>query len=379
MSSALLKLALPALAVILTAGTAQAQEFATEAVKIKVDVVASGLENPWAVEILPDGAYIVTERPGRLRIIRDGQLSEPISGLPEIAARGQGGLLDVALSPGFAKDRTIFLTAALAYDGGAGTGVIRARLSEDERALTDVKTIFRMKKVGTTGRHFGSRIAFGTDGTLYFAIGDRGDMKRGQDFFDHAAAIMRINPDGSVPKDNPFADGSKALPEIFSKGHRNAQGLVFDPMTSGIITAEHGAQGGDEINLPQAGRNYGWARITYGKNYNGRKIGVGVSAPGLEQPAHYWDPSIAPGALVVYSGRMFPEWKDDILVTSLKFGLISRLDRDAEGKVTGEERFIDSEFGRLRDIIMAPDGSLLVTTDEPDGQLLRISRAGDAS
>jgi glucose/arabinose dehydrogenase len=378
MSSALLKLALPALAVVL-AGAAQAEEFTTKHVKINVDVVASGLENPWAVEVLPDGAYIVTERPGRLRIIRDGQLSEPITGLPEIAVRGQGGLLDVALSPDFAKDRTIFLTAALAYDGGAGTGVIRARLSEDERSLTDVKTIFKMKKVGTTGRHFGSRIAFGTDGTLYFAIGDRGDMKRGQDFFDHAAAIMRINPDGSVPKDNPFADGSKALPEIFSKGHRNAQGLVFDPMTSGIITAEHGARGGDEINLPKAGLNYGWARITYGKNYNGRKIGVGVSAPGLEQPAHYWDPSIAPGALVVYAGQMFPEWKNDILVTSLKFGLISRLDRDAAGKVTSEERFIDSEFGRLRDIIMAPDGSLLVTTDEPDGQLLRISRAGDAS
>ncbi|CAN7221900.1 PQQ-dependent sugar dehydrogenase [Rhizobium sp. LjRoot254] len=378
MSSTLLKLALPALAVVL-AGAVQAEEFTTKDVKIKVDVVASGLENPWAVEVLPDGAYIVTERPGRLRIIRDGQLSEPISGLPKVAVRGQGGLLDVALSPDFAQDRTIFLTAALAYDGGAGTGVIRAKLSKDERALTDVKTIFRMKKVGRTGRHFGSRIAFGTDGTLYFAIGDRGDMKRGQDFFDHAAAIMRINTDGSVPKDNPFADGSKALPEIFSKGHRNAQGLVFDPMTSGMITAEHGARGGDEINLPKAGLNYGWAKITYGKNYNGRKIGVGVSAPGLEQPAHYWDPSIAPGALVVYSGKMFPEWKNDILVTSLKFGLISRLDRDATGKVTSEERFIDEEFGRLRDIIMAPDGSLLVTTDEADGQLLRISRAGDAS
>ena len=341
--------------------------------------MASGLENPWSVELLPDGAYIVTERPGRLRIIRDGKLSEPIAGLPEVAALGQGGLLDVALSPGFAQDRTIFLTAALSYDGGAGTGVIRARLSEDEHSLTDIKTIFRMKKVGTTGRHFGSRIAFGTDGTLYFAIGDRGDMKRGQDFFDHAASIMRINTDGSVPKDNPFADGTKALPEIFSKGHRNAQGLVFDPTTSGMITAEHGAQGGDEINLPKAGFNYGWAQITYGKNYNGRKIGVGVSAPGLEQPAHYWDPSIAPGALVVYDGKMFPEWQDDVFVTSLKFGLISRLDRNASGKFGKEERFIDSEFGRLRDIIMAPDGALLVTTDDPEGQILRISRAGDAS
>jgi len=376
---AILKLALPTLALILTAGTVQAEEFATEKVRIKVDVVASGLEFPWAVEMLPDGAYIVTERPGRLRIVRDGELSEPIMGLPEVAARGQGGLLDVALSPKFAQDRTIFLTAALAYDGGAGPAVIRATLSEDERTLTDVKTIFRMKKVGTTGRHFGSRIAFGTDGTLYFAIGDRGDMKRGQDFYDHAASIMRINTDGSVPTDNPFANGTKALPEIFSKGHRNAQGLVFDPTTSGMITAEHGAQGGDEINLPKAGLNYGWAQITYGKNYNGRKIGVGVSAPGLEQPAHYWDPSIAPGALVVYKGKMFPEWRDDVFVTSLKFGLISRLDRDAGGKFGTEERFIDGEFGRLRDIIVAPDGALLVTTDDPEGRILRISRAGGAS
>ena len=377
--STLVKLMLPALAAILAGGTVNAAEFNTEKVKIKIDVVASGLEFPWAVEVLPDGAFIVTERPGRLRIIRDGKLSEPVEGVPEVAARGQGGLLDVALSPDFARDRTIFMTAALAYDGGAGTGVIKAKLREDERSLTDVETIFKMKKVGTTGRHFGSRIAFGADGKLYFAIGDRGDMKRGQDFMDHAASIMRINTDGSVPDDNPFVDGGKALPEIYSKGHRNAQGLTFDPVTGGIITAEHGAQGGDEINLPKAGLNYGWAKITYGKNYNGRKIGVGTSAPGLEQPAHFWDPSIAPGALVVYEGKMFPEWKDDVFTTSLKFGLISRLDRDESGEFGEEERFLDAEYGRLRDIILAPDGALLVTTDDPDGRILRISRADDAS
>lgn len=377
--STLAKLILPVLAAIFAAGPTAAEEFTTEKVKIKIDVVASGLEFPWAVEVLPDGAYIVTERPGRLRIVRDGKLSEPIEGVPKVAARGQGGLLDVALSPDFATDRTIFLTAALAYDGGAGTGVIRAKLSEDERSLTDVVTIFRMKKIGTTGRHFGSRIAFGTDGKLYFAIGDRGDMKRGQDFMDHAASIMRINPDGSVPEDNPFADGRKALPEIFSKGHRNAQGLVVDPVTGGIITAEHGAQGGDEINLPKAGLNYGWAKITYGKNYNGAKIGVGTTAPGLEQPGYFWDPSIAPGALVVYEGKMFPEWKHDVLTTSLKFGLISRLDRDESGKFGEEERFLDADYGRLRDIIVAPDGALLVTTDDPDGRILRISRADGAS
>lgn len=373
------KIVFPALAAILMAGTAQADEFATEKVKVKIDVVASGLEFPWAVEVLPDGAYLVTERPGRLRIVREGTLSEPIEGVPEVAAGGQGGLLDVALSPDFARDRTIYMTAALAYDGGAGTGVIKARLSEDEHTLSDVQTIFRMKKIGKTGRHFGSRIAFGADGKLYFAIGDRGDMKRGQDFMDHAASIMRINTDGSVPDDNPFADGRAALPEIFSKGHRNAQGLVLDPVTRGIITAEHGAQGGDEINLPKAGLNYGWAKITYGKNYNGNKIGVGTSAEGLEQPAFYWDPSIAPGALVVYRGKMFPEWKDDVLTTSLKFGLISRIDRDESGTFGKEERFLDADYGRLRDIVVAPDGALLVTTDDPDGRILRISRADNAS
>jgi glucose/arabinose dehydrogenase len=374
-----IRLALAALSALLAAGIVQADEFQTGKVKVAVDVVASGLEFPWAIEVLPDGAYLVTERPGRLRIVRDGKLSEPIDGVPNVAVRGQGGLLDVALSPDFARDRTLFLTAALSYDGGTGTGVIKAKLSEDEGSLTDVETIFRMKKIGTTGRHFGSRIAFDAGGKLYFSIGDRGDMTRGQDFRDHAASIMRINTDGSVPDDNPFADGSKALPEIFSKGHRNAQGLVFDPVTGGIITAEHGAQGGDEINLPKAGLNYGWATITYGKNYNGDEIGIGTTAPGLEQPAHYWDPSIAPGALVVYQGKMFPEWKDDVITTSLKFGLISRIDRDDSGKFGEEERFLDAEYGRLRDIVVAPDGALLVTTDDPDGKILRISRAGNAS
>lgn len=377
--SVLSRLTLPAAIATFAAGMAHAAEFATDKVRIKVDVVASGLEFPWAIEALPDGAYLVTERPGRLRLVRDGKLSEPIDGVPEVAASGQGGLLDVAVSPDFASDRTIFLTASLAYGGGAGTGVIRARLSEDERSLIGAETIFRMKKASTTSRHFGSRIAFGTDGTLYFTIGDRGDMTRGQDFMDHAASVIRINTDGSVPKDNPFADGRQALPEIFSKGHRNAQGLVFDPVTSGIITAEHGAQGGDEINLPKAGLNYGWATITYGKNYNGGRIGVGTSAPGLEQPAHVWDPSIAPGALVVYRGKMFPEWNDDVFTTSLKFGLVSRIDRDESGTFGAEERFIDSDYGRLRDIVVAPDGALLVTTDDPDGQILRISRADNAS
>jgi glucose/arabinose dehydrogenase len=372
----LTRLILSTLALALPPAVAQSMDFPTAKVRISVDVVASGLENPWAIEVLPDGAYLVTERPGRLRIVRDGKLSEPIAGLPELAIDGQGGLLDVALSPDFANDRTIFMTAALAYDRGVGTGVIKARLSADERELTDVETIFRMKKIGNNGSHFGSRIAFGTDGTLFFSIGDRGEKARGQDFMDHAAAIMRINPDGSVPSDNPFSDGSRALPEIFSKGHRNAQGVAYDPLTSGIVTAEHGARGGDEINFPKAGLNFGWPTITYGKDYSGAKIGSGTEAEGMEQPAHFWDPSIAPGAIAVYRGAMFPEWTDDLLTASLR-GLISRIERDEAGKLGKEERFLNGEYGRLRDIIVAPDGALLLTTDEADGQILRISRAGD--
>lgn len=362
------------------AGTAaHAEQFKTEKVAIEVTPIATGLEEPWAVEVLPDGAYIVTEKPGRLRIIRDGKLSEPIDGVPDVVVRGQGGLLDVALSPDFANDRTLFLTASLSMKGGAGTGVIRARLSEDESALEDVKVIFQMNKGSGKGQHFGSRIAFGPDGTLHFSIGDRGDMKRAQDFGDHAASILRIAADGSVPKDNPFVEQAGVLPEIFSKGHRNAQGLTLDPLTSKLLTVEHGAKGGDEVNMPEAGRNYGWPVITYGVNYNGKKIGEGTKAEGYEQPAHYWDPSIAPGAVTVYRGDMFPEWRDDLLVTSLKFGLVSRLDRDAGGRITGEERFLDGEFGRLRDIVTAPDGSVLIVTDETDGQLLRITRAGNRS
>lgn len=362
------------------AGTAaHAEQFKTEKVAIEVTPIATGLEEPWAVEVLPDGAYIVTEKPGRLRIIRDGKLSEPIDGVPDVVVRGQGGLLDVALSPDFANDRTLFLTASLSMKGGAGTGVIRARLSEDESALEDVKVIFQMNKGSGKGQHFGSRIAFGPDGTLHFSIGDRGDMKRAQDFGDHAASILRIAADGSVPKDNPFVEQAGVLPEIFSKGHRNAQGLTLDPLTGKLLTVEHGAKGGDEVNMPEAGRNYGWPVITYGVNYNGKKIGEGTKAEGYEQPAHYWDPSIAPGAVTVYRGDMFPEWRDDLLVTSLKFGLVSRLDRDAGGRITGEERFLDGEFGRLRDIVTAPDGSVLIVTDETDGQLLRITRAGNRS
>ncbi|MGY5807886.1 PQQ-dependent sugar dehydrogenase [Rhizobium sp. LEGMi198b] len=349
----------------------------TQKVKVKIETIASGLDHPWAVEVLPDGAYLVTERPGRMRVIRDGKTSAPIAGVPDVYARGQGGLLDVALDPKFAGNRTIYFTASIAAGGGSGTAVFRAVLSPDERRLTDVKRIFVMNKMSRGSIQYGSRIAIAKDGSLFVSLGDRGEQDRAQDFQDDAGSIIHIGADGSIPADNPFKDGAKALPEIWSKGHRNPEGITFDAADGKLYTAEHGARGGDEINTPEAGKNYGWPVISYGRNYTGTKIGVGTAKKGMEQPLFYWDPSIAPGAIAVYRGKMFPEWKGDFLVAALKFELLSRLDRNSSGKVTERERIFDGEFGRLRDVVVAPDGALLLTTDEDDGALLRVSRAAE--
>ncbi|WP_052210689.1 PQQ-dependent sugar dehydrogenase [Rhizobium rhizogenes] len=349
----------------------------TQKIAVKVETIASGLDHPWAVEALPDGAYLVTERPGSMRIIRNGKASDPIAGVPEVHARGQGGLLDLALDPKFASNRTIFFTASISEDGGSGTAVFRAVLSTDERRLTDVKRIFLMNKLSRGNIQYGSRIAIASDGSLFVSLGDRGEQDRAQDFHDDAGSIIHIRADGSIPTDNPFKDSARALPEIWSKGHRNPQGLTFDAADGKLYTAEHGARGGDEINTPEAGENYGWPVISYGRNYSGTKIGVGTAKEGMEQPIFYWDPSIAPGAIAVYRGKMFPEWNGDFLVTALKFELLSRLDRDSSGKVLERERMLKGDFGRLRDVVVAPDGALLITTDEDDGALLRVSRAAN--
>jgi glucose/arabinose dehydrogenase len=353
------------------------QTIKTQRIDIKVETLATGLEHPWAVAALPDGAYLVTERPGRMRVVRDGKVSAPISGVPEVYARGQGGLLDVELDPKFSDNRTLYFTASVAGDGGSGTAVFRARLSPDETRLTDVKRIFLMNKLSRGNIQYGSRIAIARDGSLFVSLGDRGEQDRAQDFHDDAGSIIHIEADGSIPADNPFKDGKRALPEIWSKGHRNPQGITFDSETNRLYTAEHGARGGDEINTPEAGKNYGWPVISYGVNYNGTKIGIGTAKAGMEQPRFYWDPSIAPGAIAVYRGKMFPEWNGDLLVTALKFELLSRLSRDGNGKISEQERMFEDKFGRLRDIIVAADGALLMTTDENDGALLRVSRASN--
>ena len=297
--------------------------------------------------------------------------------MPKVAARGQGGLLDIVAAPDFAASNLVFFSFSEPGKGGAGTAVARAKLVRDGGAarLDDVEVIFSMAKKTNVTRHFGSRLVFAPDGTLFVTTGDRGERNRAQDMQDHAGSIIRINTDGSIPADNPSPDGARHLPEIWSKGHRNAQGAAWDPVLGGLLTVEHGDKGGDEVNHPQAGKNYGWPVISYGVTYSGRKIGVGTEAAGYEQPLFYWDPSIAPSGLASYQGDMFPEWKGDLIVGSLKFELVSRLDRDEVRKDPDEERMLEGEFGRIRDINVAPDGSIWLLTDEEDGQIIRLSRA----
>ena len=341
----------------------------------KVTDVAVGLEHPWGVELLPDGRFLVTERPGRLRVVnRDGRLSAPLTGVPEVYARGQGGLLDVALSPGFAQDRVVYLSFAERGSGGAGTAVARGRLGE--RGLEDTQVIWRQQpKVDGSYNHWGSRLVFRPDGTLFVTLGDRFvHSERAQDLSTTIGKIVRINPDGSVPRDNPFVGRSGALPEIWSYGHRNVQAAVLDARGE-LWTVEHGARGGDELNNPQPGKNYGWPVITYGVDYSGARIGIGTSHPGMEQPVYYWDPVIAPSGATFYSGTAFPDWRGDLLVGSLRPGALVRL-RIANGRVTVEERYLDELGERIRDVREGPDGAIYLLTDSSRGRLIRVEPAG---
>lgn len=356
---------------------AQSRDLDTQKVKVRADVVTKDLEHPWGLAFLPDGGALVTERPGRIRILTKSGLSKPVAGVPKVAVGGEGGLLDIAIARDFEKSGTIFFAYAEPGKGGASTAVARARLVRRgaNPRLEDVKVIFAVAPKSQASVHFGSRIVVNDDGTLFITTGDLGQRDRAQDMHDAAGAVVRIKPDGSIPADNPSPDGKKMAPEIWSKGHRNIQGAVIDPVMGGLITVEHGAKGGDEVNHPEAGKNYGWPVITYGVDYNGKKIGIGTAAPGYEQPLFYWDPSIAPSGLASYQGKMFPEWKGDLLVGALKFELLSRLHRDAKGKILSEERMFEGAFGRIRDVVEAPDGSVWLLTDEDNGMIMRLSRA----
>lgn len=349
-------------------------------VEFDVIVLAEGLEHPWAVEPLPDGRLLVTERPGRMRIVSpDGELSEPIDGVPEVVTGEQAGLLDVALSPEFDADRMIYFSFSEARDGGNATSVARARLSDDGRALEDVEVIFRAMPAYDGRLHFGSRLAFDpSDGTLLVTLGERSDLAmrpQAQDLGSHMGKIVRIHPDGSVPDDNPFIGEPGALPEIWTLGHRNVQAAAFDEQGRFWIV-DHGPQGGDELNLIEPGKNYGWPVVTYGEEYSGVPIeGAVTQREGYEQPIYYWDPVIAPSGAQFYSGDAFPEWQGSLFIGGLKDARLVRLTLEND-RVTGEEHLLDDRGRRIRDVRQGPDGALYVVTDEPDGELLKIAPAG---
>jgi len=339
---------------------------------VRVETVAKGLEHPWALAFLPDGRILVTERPGRLRIVeRNSRLSQPLAGVPTVHAQGQGGLLDVAIDPKFAETRLVYLSyAEPGDDGTAGTAVARGRLGAS--GLEKVEVIYRQQPKVNGGGHYGSRIVFRPDGTLFVTQGDRmNHRERAQNLSEGIGKIVRINPDGSVPKDNPFVRRSGARPEIWSYGHRNAQAAALHPETGQLWTVEHGARGGDELNHPEAGKNYGWPIITYGIDYSGATIGEGAAKPGLEQPVYYWDPVIAPSGMTFYTGDAFPGWKGSVLIGSLQPGRLVRLTMK-DGKVAREERYLGDLGERIRDVQQGPDGLVYVVTDEGNGRVLRV-------
>jgi glucose/arabinose dehydrogenase len=342
---------------------------------VRVETVARGLEHPWALAFLPDGRMLVTERPGWVRIVEpDGRLSEPLAGVPRVQARGQGGLLDIALDPRFVDNGLVYLAYAEPGEGRtAGTAVARGRLGDGR--LEDVQVIYEQQPKVDGANHFGSRLVFARDGTLFVTQGDRmGYRERAQDLSSGLGKIVRISADGSVPKDNPFVSRSGARPEIWSYGHRNVQSAALHPDTGQLWTVEHGARGGDELNHPEAGKNYGWPVITYGVDYSGAKIGEGAARPGMEQPVYYWDPVIAPSGMAFYTGDAFPDWKGSILIGSLTPGLLVRLTLKG-GAVAREERYLGDLRERIRDVQQGPDGLIYVVTDSRDGSVLRVRLA----
>jgi glucose/arabinose dehydrogenase len=340
------------------------------------EVVASGLENPWGVGFLPGGRFLVTEKPGRLRVVgADGKVDAPVAGLPAIAAGGQGGLLDVLVDSGFEANRTFYFCYSEpdALGMANGTALARAQLSSDASRVEGLKVIFSQRPKVPSRNHFGCRIVEAGDGTLFLTLGERFSRKEdAQKLDNHLGKIVRIDKDGSVPKDNPFVGQPGALPEIWSYGHRNGQGATLAP-DGKLWMHEHGPQGGDEINIPQAGRNYGWPVITYGENYGGGKIGDGLTQKeGMEQPLHYWVPSIAPsGMAFLTSDRYGAGWKGNLFVGSLKFGYLDRIELK-DGKVAAEHKLLEDGRARVRDVKQGPDGLLYVLTDESNGKLIRL-------
>jgi aldose sugar dehydrogenase len=352
--------------------------YSSSAGPLRLDTVAGGLENPWSFAFLPDGALLVTERPGRLRIARGGVLSEPAEGLPDVFAEGQGGLLDVALDPDHASNGMIYWSYAEPREGGNGTAIARGRLTEADSAkprVRDAEVIFQQLPTYRSRNHLGSRLAFAPDGTVFATLGERyGGKDMAQTLDNHLGKVIRINRDGSPAAGNPFIGQDGARPEIWSYGHRNPQGAAINPESGLLWTVEHGARGGDEINIPAAGKNYGWPVITYGRDYSGMSIGEGTEKPGMEQPVHFWDPSIAPSGMLFYTGKAIPAWQGSLFIGALAGMMLVRLSIK-DNRITGEERLLEGLSERIRDVRQGPDGAIHIATDNEDGRILRIGLA----
>jgi aldose sugar dehydrogenase len=358
----------------------QTVSFKSEQHAFQATAVIINLTSPWGMAFLPDGDVLVTERPGTLRQVHDWRLvDQAISGLPSMREYGQGGLMGIALHPDFASNHMLYLSYMGEEEGNYGTEVLRGRL--DGMALSNTEVIFRALPKRRGGAHFGSRLVFAPDGRLFISLGDRGANpgegaeQPAQRLDNHLGSLIRINADGSVPEDNPFAGIGNAKPEVYTIGNRNMQGMALNPDTHELWTHEHGPQGGDEINIMRAGKNYGWPVITYGVNYGiGTRIGIGTHQEGMEQPLYKWVPSIAPSGMMFYTGDKFPQWKGDLFVGSLKFSVLVRLEL-AGNDIAAEERLLGGVFGRIRDVVQGPDGYIYLLTDAPDGKLVRLTPA----
>ena len=346
---------------------------------VRAETVARGLENPWGLAFLPDGRMLVTERPGRLRVVTmDGKVSDPLAGVPRVVAQGQGGLLDVALDPAFAKNRYVYLSFSEPgeYAGTNSTAVARGVVNATASGLDSVTIIYRQLPKIASSAHFGSRIVFAPDTTLFITQGERFSQRdKAQDLSGGIGKVVHVNRDGSIPRDNPFVGQKDKFQPTWSYGHRNMQGAAIDPATGRLWTMEHGPMGGDELNHPEAGKNYGWPVISYGLNYDGSRIGIGTVKEGMEQPVYYWDPVIAPSGMTFYTGDRYPGWKGNIFIGSMTPGALVRLEMTDE-RVTKEERYLGELRERIRDVVQGPDGYLYLLTDNAMGRILKVVPAG---
>jgi glucose/arabinose dehydrogenase len=359
---------------IVTGTRGENTSFASSAGQLEVQTVASGLVNPWSLAFLPDGRMLVTERPGRMRLVSsEGQLSPPLKGVPDVWATGQGGLLDVIADKSYAQNKTVYFCFSEKTSGGGRTAVARAALNDGNGRLDDVKIIFRQDGPLSSGNHYGCRIVQANDGNLFVTLGEHFSYRdEAQNLGNHLGKLIRIAPDGSVPTDNPFVGRENAKPEIWSYGHRNPQGLAINPVSGHLWEIEHGPRGGDEVNIISRARNYGWPVIGYGIDYSGAKIHESTAKDGMEQPLKYWVPSIAPSGLTFYSAKLFPKWTGSLFTGALAGKMLVRLSVNGD-TVTGEERLLQNLNERIRDVRQGPDGALWLLTDNSAGRILRVS------